>query len=254
VAGFNTTMQLGVNGNTVPEFIYLGQGVMVFSYPVGMWQSRPRIAGEVLLASGISIAGPASSLYMNSGVALIGDTDSTFVTAGSLPAIRARMGAQVRFDPAFTSITGKGGVNVQVDTGVAVAYGTGAGQFMEVNGINGNLVRATAAVVKKTVTQGASDTIADITTATGGGPPIKSLLALTVTAGVAGFLGTYILAPTGSTTITAGGNLAVGVATISDDGKTITFPAGTQATAITVEYVPRPDTGDASRIFTSFPL
>jgi hypothetical protein len=254
VAGFNTTLQLGVNGNTASEFITLGQGVMAFSYPVGMWQARPRIAGETRLASGISLAGPASSLIMQNGVALIGDTDTTFVTAGTLPALRTRMGAQMRIDPAVTALTGKGGVDVQVETGVAVAYGTGAGQFMEANGINGNLVNNTPVSVKKTITQAASDSIADITVATGGGPAIKALRTLRVTAGAAAFVGSYMLTDSGGTPTSPVASTVLGIATISDDGKTITFPAGTQATAVTVEYTPVPSSGDHSRIFTAFPV
>lgn len=67
----------------------------------------------------------------------------------TLPAIRARIGSQIQINPAVTSITGKGGVDVQVETGAAVAYGVAAGQFMEVAGFNGNLHRlggSTAAV------------------------------------------------------------------------------------------------------------
>lgn len=253
VAGFNSMMQIGVNGNVASEFITLNQGVMAFSYPVGMWQSRPRVAAETRLGSAISLAGGASMLIMQNGVALLGDTDTTFVTAATLPAIRARMGAQVKIDPAVTAITGKGGVDFQLETGVAIALGAGAGQFMEANGINGNFVNNTPVVVKKTITQAAADTVADITTATGGGPPIKNLRTLRVTAGAAAFVGSYMLTDVGGTPTSPVASTVLGIATISDDGKTITFPAGTQATAITVEYTPVPSSGDHSRIFTSFP-
>lgn len=69
-------------------------------------------------------------------------------------------------------------------------------------------------------------------------PAIQNASTLRVTAGTAGFLGTYALSDAGATPISAAGNTVVGVATLSDDGKTITFPAGTLATAFTIEYLP----------------
>lgn len=72
-------------------------------------------------------------------------------------------------------------------------------------------------------------------------PPIGSCLALRVTAsGTAGSLGVYILGDVAATPIVppGGAGLAVGVARISDDGKTITFP--NTVTAFTLIYTPRP--------------
>jgi hypothetical protein len=163
--------------------------------------------------------------------------------------LRARLDSQMLIDPTMFFAIGNGtGKTLQLETGSPIDIGVGSGQFMEVNGFNGDFSLYGTNVLKRLITQAASDSIADITVATGGGPPIKALRALTVTAGAAAFLGTYVLAPVGSTTITAGGNLAVGVATISDDGKTIVFPAGTLATAVTIEYSSTIVSGDASRI------
>lgn len=61
---------------------------------------------------------------------------------------------------------------------------------------------------------------------------------LRVTAsGTANSVGSYAISDTGGTPVspTAGAN--VGLATISDDGKTITFP--TTVTAFTIQYIPR---------------
>lgn len=212
--------------------------------PLSMWQSRPGTAG---IQGAITFCGGATYLTQDRGQAILGDVDNT--NSPNRPFIRAKVGCQVLLDPyQFFAVGGGTAKTLQLETGAAIDIGAGVGQFMEPNGFNGNFTRWGSDVVKKSVTQSAADSIADITAATGGGPPIKALRAMAVTAGASGFLGTYILAPVGTTTVTAGGNLAVGIATISDDGKTITFPVGTQATAVTLEYEPTVATGDASRI------
>lgn len=69
-------------------------------------------------------------------------------------------------------------------------------------------------------------------------PPIMVVKTLRVTAsGTANSVGTYIVSDAGGTAVspTAGAN--VGIALLSDDGKTLTFP--TTVTAFTLEYVPR---------------
>jgi hypothetical protein len=72
-------------------------------------------------------------------------------------------------------------------------------------------------------------------------PPIGMALGLQLTAsGTAGSLGTYLLGPvTATPAIPAGGaNVTPGVARLSDDGKTITFP--NTVTAFTFIYMPAP--------------
>jgi len=72
-------------------------------------------------------------------------------------------------------------------------------------------------------------------------PAIKTIRTLRVTAsGTAASLGAYIVTDSGGTAIIppGGASLAVGVALLSDDGKTITFP--NTVTGFVVEYDPRP--------------
>jgi len=102
------------------------------------------------------------------------------------------------------------------------------------------------AIVKVTVTGATASATFDITTpafaalgavtisgiddpepAGEGLPALGELLSLRVTAsGTAGAVGTYILTDAGGTAIVppGGASAAVGIAKISDDGKTITFP------------------------------
>lgn len=70
-------------------------------------------------------------------------------------------------------------------------------------------------------------------------PPVGCLLGLRVTAsGTANSVGSYVTTDAAGTPVspTAGAN--VGLATLSDDGKTIVFP--TSVTAFIIYYVPRP--------------
>ena len=70
-------------------------------------------------------------------------------------------------------------------------------------------------------------------------PPIGHLLTLRVTAaGTGTVVGTYILTDVNGTALTAGTSAAVGIAKISDDGKTLTFTV-TNITAFVIEYIPR---------------
>jgi hypothetical protein len=71
-------------------------------------------------------------------------------------------------------------------------------------------------------------------------PPIGIWQALRITAsGTAASLGAYLLADTGATAIVppGGAGAAVGIAKLSDDGKTITFP--NTVTGFVLEYFPR---------------
>lgn len=102
---------------------------------------------------------------------------------------------------------------------------------------------AAAAIDITTAAVKAAATISGITLATGENlPAIGAFLALRVTAsGTAASVGNYILGDSTSTLLVppGGANVAVGVARISDDGKTITFP--NTITAFTLMYMPRPD-------------
>jgi len=88
----------------------------------------------------------------------------------------------------------------------------------------------------------AAAVITGITLATGENlPAIGKLVTLRVTAsGTAASLGTYILTDSGGTAIIppGGASTAVGIAKISDDGKTITFP--NTVTAFVLMYRPAP--------------
>ncbi len=89
----------------------------------------------------------------------------------------------------------------------------------------------------------ALSTITGITLLTGENlPAIASVTALRVVAsGTATSLGVYGIGDTGATAIIppGGAGAAMGIAKISDDGKTLTFP--NTITAFTLIYVPRAD-------------
>lgn len=89
----------------------------------------------------------------------------------------------------------------------------------------------------------AAATITGITLRTGENlPPIGSLLALRVTAATtASTAGTYVFTDVSGDMISATTHTVVGVARISDDGKTITFPTA-DVTAFVLEYMPRAQT------------
>ena len=69
-------------------------------------------------------------------------------------------------------------------------------------------------------------------------PPIQCVKTLRVTAsGTASTVGSYGVSDAGGTAVTAATSSVMGVALLSDDGKTLTFP--TTITAFVLEYVPR---------------
>ena len=85
-------------------------------------------------------------------------------------------------------------------------------------------------------------------------PPIGHIESLQLVAsGTAGSLGSYILGDVSATpAIPAGGaNVTPGVARLSDDGKTITFP--NTVTAFTFSYFPRSEVALNSEFATSAP-
>lgn len=87
----------------------------------------------------------------------------------------------------------------------------------------------------------AAATISGITLESGENlPPIAHVLSLRVTAsGTAGSLGVYGVGDTGATAIVppGGAGAAMGIAKISDDGKTLTFP--NTITGFVIQYIPR---------------
>ena len=71
-------------------------------------------------------------------------------------------------------------------------------------------------------------------------PAIGAMLTLRVSSsGTANSVGTYILSDVSGTPLIAGTSTAVGVATISNDGKTLVFP--NTITGFVLEYTPRPE-------------
>lgn len=86
----------------------------------------------------------------------------------------------------------------------------------------------------------------DLTTLTGG-EAMLSISTLRVVTGSAN-TGPYQTTDAGGTPFASAGG-ALGVATLSDDGKTLTFPAGTLATAFTLEGIPVPPSTTGSRIW-----
>ena len=59
-----------------------------------------------------------------------------------------------------------------------------------------------------------------------------------VVSGGATYVGTYMVGDSGSTLVTASTSGVAGIAKLSADGKTITFPSSTQATLVVVRYIP----------------
>lgn len=80
--------------------------------------------------------------------------------------------------------------------------------------------------------------------------PANLVRSLRVTAsGTANSVGTYIVSDAAGTPTSPTASTIVGIATISDDGKTITFP--TTVTAFIIAYMPR--TLSATEMATAFP-
>lgn len=86
-------------------------------------------------------------------------------------------------------------------------------------------------------------TAIDGTGETEGAANTKRLAALLVgpvrvtASGTANSVGAYLVTDTGGTPTSPTASTVAGIATISDDGKTITFP--TTVTAFTIQYIPR---------------
>jgi len=99
--------------------------------------------------------------------------------------------------------------------------------------ITGAAVRAAATITG--LNRGSNDNL----------PAIQSVKTLRVTAsGTANSVGSYVVTDAGGTELTPTASANVGLALLSDDGTTLTFP--TTVTAFVLEYVPRPDTALSS--------
>jgi len=80
--------------------------------------------------------------------------------------------------------------------------------------------------------------------------PALAITTLRVTAsGTANSVGSYAVSDTGATPVTPTAGANVGLATISDNGKTVTFL--TTVTAFVIEYVPRSNTDMTARFARS---
>jgi hypothetical protein len=90
----------------------------------------------------------------------------------------------------------------------------------------------------------ASTGVSDAETAASKLRPALVVSTLRVTAGT--FPGARIVTDVGGTPL-SGDAAGPGVATISDDGKTITFEAGAAVTAFIIEYVPRAATDPSTK-------
>ncbi|TXH58676.1 MAG: hypothetical protein E6Q97_01410 [Desulfurellales bacterium] len=83
-------------------------------------------------------------------------------------------------------------------------------------------------------------------------PAIAVVRSLRVTAsGTANSVGSYAITDAGGTAVSPAAGANVGLATLSDDGKTLTFP--TTVTAFTLTYMPKPHT-DLDTVFKQMGL
>jgi len=79
-------------------------------------------------------------------------------------------------------------------------------------------------------------------------PPIMVVKTLRVTAsGTANSVGSYIVSDAAGTALTPTAGANVGIALLSDDGKSLTFPS--TVTAFVIEYVPRPAVDITSSLY-----
>jgi hypothetical protein len=118
------------------------------------------------------------------------------------------------------------------------------GNFFAVAKVVVTALGATAAPVITGSAVRAAATITGLDRATADNlPAIRAVVSLRVTAsGTAGSLGTYGISDTSGTPIVppGGAGAAMGIATLSDDGTTLTFP--NTVTAFVLQYIPRSET------------
>ena len=82
-------------------------------------------------------------------------------------------------------------------------------------------------------------------------PAIQHVKTLRVTAATtANSVGSYAISDAGGTVLTPTAGANVGLALLSDDGKSITFPSA-DVTAFVIEYLPRPDQNIVTTIWAS---
>jgi hypothetical protein len=94
---------------------------------------------------------------------------------------------------------------------------------------------------KKVTLTGLTGATHDITDAAHGrNPAILAVVALRVTAATTGTaVGSYGITDAAGTVVSPATSAAMGIAKLSDDGKTLTF-ATADVTAFVIEYIPRP--------------
>ena len=194
----------------------------------------------------------------------LGTAGATINLTGKNAAARGlvlQLGAQVqRWNNQGTTLTG---FNGEVRNGSSGAAPTRTWADIRTSfptaqaSVGGNLLPASRpaylAPVKQTFTGlTAADTFDITLLGTGlggiaGNVPALVITALRVTAGAAAALGSYAVADVAATPLSPAAGTVVGLATLSDNGKTITFPAASLVTAFVLEYVP----ADLSRYDTS---
>jgi hypothetical protein len=102
--------------------------------PLSLWA-----ANAVSGYGALTVMALSTFIVRGAGV-LIGSS----AVAGSV-GVKAKVGSQIRVDPTVCGLSGPAGADLNLETGAPVSYGTAAGQFMEVAGINGNLYRGNLA-------------------------------------------------------------------------------------------------------------
>jgi len=194
----------------------------------------------------------------------LGTAGATINLTGKNAAARGlvlQLGAQVqRWNNQGTTLTG---FNGEVRNGSSGAAPTRTWADIRTSfptaqaSVGGNLFPASRpaflAPVKQTFTAlTAADTFDITLLGTGlggiaGNVPALAITALRVTAGAAAAVGSYAVADVAATPLSPAASTIVGLATLSDNGKTLTFLAGSNVTAFVLEYVP----ADLSRYDTS---
>jgi hypothetical protein len=155
IASYGTPLLVGGRNDpatVVGEIGIHGLGIHHFHRPVSI-----RAPFNVLGNAGVWIFGNGSHLIMLNGCALIVEGLSTGAPNATQAGIRCRVGSQCRIDPAVTSlgeaiaapyptVRPASTNHLQVETGAAIETGTGAGQFNEAAGFNGNFLRLDTSV------------------------------------------------------------------------------------------------------------
>jgi hypothetical protein len=219
-----------------------GQGQFNIGKPLSM-RNPPNVAG---VYAAIMITGQKAMFLMRASTptALIIEGLATSGANPTQAGIHCRLGAQAKITADRCSISGVN--NLQIDGNVApIALGTASGAFNEANGYNGNFAMSTP--IKRAFTGLVAADSFVLSAAALVSPAVRTVVALRIVTG--GNTGPYMVTDSGGTAVASAAGL-FGVATISDDGFTIGFPAGSNVTAFTIEYVPREPS--VSRIFKTY--